>query len=884
MPQRAAFKPFFSTARLGLIMIGFILALGVRPVPAQPLTPPARPDVTPLIGKVYRNDSNRNRVDDRLESKAVMAVAMSQLAVTPQGRQEAQATLAGMTEVELIFTAPITQRQIDQFLALGGQITYIYKAVSYGWNGRIPLGQIDRLPSLMGATLVLVDEMRPAMLHLRLATQTGRVRPVWADGFAGSSGYDGTSDISIAIIDTGLDDGHTDLSGRQAYWHDYTSDGESTPRDIVQHGTHVAGIALGTGASLGTGTTLYYTDSGDLTGVPNGSFYPSIIDFPQVSTSWSSTATWLGGGTGDLLHAYTAKGASSYSSQNSTSGSSGVTLDTSFTPSSSNAYTAALLSNASMSTYAVASSMTNFSTVGDGFNTLRGVAPGCRWVGAKVFTNSGSGSGLDINSAVDDMVVKRETYDIKVLNMSIGIIGEPGISVSLRQKINTAANNGIIPVISAGNDGTEAPPPGAREIDDPGRAAMALTVGASNDINELTDYTSHGFSSLDSTSGQEEDYKPDVLAPGGSDYYSLIMSVDTNDADGEDISFSDVQANDYYNIKGTSMASPFAAGCAALVIDALQSTNGLTGASWDFTSSADVRLVKMLLCATATETNVNREAAYGYNPTLERASAGPNGYPAGKDEYEGYGMLNVDAAIEGGTVAYTAGDTVNETLGGSDTARRAWARKVRLISGIAFDPALSVPAGADFDMYLYSFTPSAYGTATILDSSTNTSTGADESINYTPGSSADALLVVKCVSGSGTFSLTSTAVIGITVTPDVWVIGPQPLDYVGESGTFTVENGGNVPENFTIMGGHGSSGWTLESTVDTDAFKVEVDKGDDGSYETVLTTSEQPFATDVPVSGAETFGLKYSAPTGDTVGGGADQTFTVTVTASAASP
>ena len=863
----------------GAVVVVTLLALA-QTVGATEVAPPPKPQVPPLIALSYPEDADGDTIADQLALKQGAARAAFQAASTPAQIEGARAALDRKVMVELIFTEPIEQWQIDNFLLLGGEITYIYQAVSYGWNGWLVLDFVDLVPEYCGGTLVLVQESRPAELHMRLATQTGRVRPVWADGFAESSGYDGAGNISIAIIDTGVDDSHTDLSGRQAYWHDYTSDGESTPRDIIQHGTHVAGIALGAGASLGTGTTLYFTDSGSLAGVPSGNFYPSILDFPAVSTTWSSTATWLGGLSTSLYHAYTPKGGGGWFGLNVTSGSSGVTLNTAFTPSSSNAYTTALLSNGSMSTYAVRSSMTNYSVVGDGFNTLRGVAPGCQWVGAKVFTNAGGGSGTDINAAVDDMVAKRSTYNIKVMNLSIGMIGSPGIYTTLRQKINTAANNGILPVISAGNDGLQSAP-GGREIDDPGRAAMALTVGAANDINELTDYTSHGFSSPGSTPpGGEEDYKPDVLTPGGSSYYSLIMSVDTNDGDGGNLSFSDVQTDDYYNIKGTSMASPFAAGCAALVIDALESTGGLTGASWDFSSSADVRRVKMLLCATATETNVNREVGFGYDPTLERASNGPSGYPTGKDSYEGYGMLNPDAAIEGGTLTYTAGDIANETLGGGDTARRAWARKVTLTSGLAFDPVLTVPAATDFDLYVYSFTPASYGTPTILASSTNPGIGTDESINYTPGASGDALLVAKRVSGSGTFSLTATEVIGIAVTPQAWTIGPQPLNYVGESDAFAVANDGNVPEDFTIMGGNGSNGWVLQGAVGQDAFKVEVDKNDDGTYETVLTTSEQALAIDVPQLGAETVGLRYSAPSSDTLGPGLAQDFTVTLKAS----
>src|SRR5262249_51625439 len=224
--------------------------------------------------------------------------------------------------------------------------------------------------------------------------------------------------------------------------------------------------------------TLTYTDSGDMTGLSPGSGFPSMIHLPAVSLTFTENATWLGGGSTDLFGAFRANGAGGGLSalSASTFGPSGTIEANTFVPSAANQYTAFLVQNASASItrFAVVNTVTNYPAVGDGFNALRGVSPGSRWAGAKVFTNAGTGSNLDIGAAMDDMVVQRNAHNIKVVNMSLGIIGSPGIDTTERAKANTMVNNGIVTGVSAGNDG-----PGtgsANEVDDPGRAALVVTV------------------------------------------------------------------------------------------------------------------------------------------------------------------------------------------------------------------------------------------------------------------------------------------------------------------------------------------------------------------------------------------------------------------------
>ena len=171
-----------------------------------------------------------------------------------------------------------------------------------------------------------------------------------------------------------------------------------------------------------------------------------------------------------------------------------------------------------------------------------GMAPQAFLVGVKVLDAGGSGSFATVMAGMEWTVENRYKYNIRGASMSLGGPGLAEWASSDDDSVNRYANEmmsaGIAIFIAAGNNGVSA------QIGTPGSAEDAITVGALDKNSAIAIYSSQGPT-------EEGRVKPNVAYVGSS-----VMSVAFNTGDQDT------------DMSGTSMATPGAAGVAALMYQA----------------------------------------------------------------------------------------------------------------------------------------------------------------------------------------------------------------------------------------------------------------------------------------------------------------------------
>ncbi len=172
----------------------------------------------------------------------------------------------------------------------------------------------------------------------------------------------------------------------------------------------------------------------------------------------------------------------------------------------------------------------------------KGVAPAADLVVVKIMDKNGGGLISDIAAGIEWVIENKEKYNIRIASMSLGVENSNGRNDALMQEAEQMWDHDIAVFAAAGNNG-----PKSRSINSPGTSSKIITVGCVDDMrtvpmhdDKIAEFSSRGPAGRLS--------KPDVVAPG-VDIISLLNT-----------------QRRYTKMSGTSMATPMAAGIAALML------------------------------------------------------------------------------------------------------------------------------------------------------------------------------------------------------------------------------------------------------------------------------------------------------------------------------
>jgi serine protease AprX len=203
--------------------------------------------------------------------------------------------------------------------------------------------------------------------------------------------------------------------------------------------------------------------------------------------------------------------------------------------------------------------------------TFKGIAPGANLIDLRVLDANGMSNDSVVVAALDRAVALKSRYNIRVINLSLGRpIHESYNQDPICRAVAAAWRNGIVVVVAAGNLGRN----GYSTVTSPGNSPWAITVGAmkteatyQRSDDQIASYSSKGPTWIDFGA------KPDLVAPGNlvdsllAPGSTLARTFPGNVvAPSSYMRTGSATAPVYFQLSGTSMATPVVSAAAAILI------------------------------------------------------------------------------------------------------------------------------------------------------------------------------------------------------------------------------------------------------------------------------------------------------------------------------
>ena len=188
----------------------------------------------------------------------------------------------------------------------------------------------------------------------------------------------------------------------------------------------------------------------------------------------------------------------------------------------------------------------------------RGIAPAANLVAVRVLDETGVGTYADVIEGIQWVVDNKDTYNIRVLNISMyGAVFAPYWADPFNLATMAAWQAGIVVVTCAGNDG-----PDPLSVGVPGNTPYVITVGAFTDNYTPEDFGDDYIPPFSATGPTLDAFvKPDVIAPGAH----IISLMRRNTYLNKQYPENRVDSR-YFRMTGTSMSTAVVSGIAALML------------------------------------------------------------------------------------------------------------------------------------------------------------------------------------------------------------------------------------------------------------------------------------------------------------------------------